>query len=53
MICLNGPAARTAYAGDKVIIVSYGMYEDKEAKTIKVKYVELDERNQIKNPSVG
>jgi aspartate 1-decarboxylase len=53
VICLNGPAARTACVGDKVIIVSYGLYEDKEAQSIKAKYVELDAGNKIKNTSVG
>lgn len=49
VICLNGPAARGACAGDKVIIVSYVLAEEKEAKTIKPKIIKVDERNRIKD----
>jgi len=49
VICLNGPAARSAYKGDKVIIVSYGTFSDEELKTLKTKFVELDDGNKIKN----
>lgn len=31
-VCLNGAAARLAQPGDIVIIISYGMMEDQEAK---------------------
>jgi aspartate 1-decarboxylase len=48
-ICLNGPAARLGTKGDKVIIVSYGFYDQKELSELKAKYVELDEQNKIKN----
>jgi len=49
VICLNGPAARGACAGDKVIIVSYVFADDKEAKSIKAKIIKVDERNRIKD----
>jgi aspartate 1-decarboxylase len=49
IICLNGPAARGACAGDKVIIVSYVLLDDKEARGLKPKIVKVDERNRIKN----
>ncbi len=49
MICLNGPAARSGYKGDKIIIISYGCYNPEELKTFKSKFVELDEQNKIKN----
>lgn len=49
IICLNGPAARLGFKGDKVIIVSYGIYNEEELADLKSKYVELDERNKIKN----
>ncbi len=50
IICLNGPAARGACAGDLIIIVSYVCIEDAKAKTIKPKIVKVDERNRaIKN----
>lgn len=46
-ICLNGPAARMGYKGDKIIIISYAIYKDEEIK--KAHYVELGENNEIKN----
>ena len=49
VICLNGPAARGACVGDEVIIVSYAILDDKDAKNIKPKVVTVDERNRIKN----
>ncbi len=49
VICLNGPAARGACVGDEVIILSYAMLDDKDAKTIKPKIVTVDEQNRIKN----
>ena len=48
-ICLNGPAARLGYKGDKVVIISYGMYGEEELKNLKARYVELDEHNKVKN----
>ena len=35
IICLNGPAARKAIAGDTVIILSYASMDFEEAKTFK------------------
>ncbi len=46
VICLNGPAARGACAGDEVIIVCYVLVEDKEAGAIKPKIIKVDERNK-------
>lgn len=47
IICLNGPAARLGYAGDEVVIISYGMMEEKEAKKHKPKIVFVDKKNRI------
>ncbi|UCC95741.1 MAG: aspartate 1-decarboxylase [Candidatus Omnitrophota bacterium] len=47
LICLNGPAARLGYRGDKIIILSYGFYSPKEVKNLKAKFVELNEANRI------
>lgn len=47
VICLNGPAARGACAGDEVIIVSYVFAEDKEAKQIKPKIIKVNGDNKI------
>ena len=49
VICLNGPAARGACVGDEVVIVSYVLADEKEAKTIKPKVIKVDQRNRIKN----
>ena len=43
---LNGPAARLAAVGDKVIIISYGNYENEEAKVLKPIVVFVDEANR-------
>jgi aspartate 1-decarboxylase len=49
VICLNGPAARGACAGDIIIIVAYAMLDDKDTKYLKPKIIKVDERNRIKN----
>jgi aspartate 1-decarboxylase len=49
VICLNGPAARGACAGDEVIILTYAFVEDKDIKSIKPKVVKVDGRNRIKD----
>ncbi|MBU1999206.1 MAG: aspartate 1-decarboxylase [Candidatus Omnitrophota bacterium] len=48
-ICLNGAAARSACVGDQVIIVTYVMVEDKSARTMKPKIINVDSNNRIKN----
>lgn len=48
-ICLNGPAARLGFKEDKIVIISYGLYQEEELKKLKGKYIELDEQNKIKN----
>jgi len=52
VICLNGPAARGACAGDQVVIVSYVLADDKEAQKIKPRIISVDERNQL-NPALS
>ena len=46
VIELNGPAARLAAIGDKVIIISYGNYEDAEAQALEPIVVFVDEDNR-------
>ena len=46
VIELNGPAARRAAVGDKVIIISYGNYDDAEAKALEPIVVFVDENNR-------
>jgi aspartate 1-decarboxylase len=45
-ICLNGAAARAASVGDLVIIISYAIVGDDEARSIKPKIVFVDDRNR-------
>lgn len=47
VICLNGAAARWAQPGDKVIIVSYCLVEDKDARNWKPKIILVDGNNNL------
>ncbi len=49
VICLNGAAARGGCVGDEIIIVTYFLVEDQEAKSVKAKIINVDERNRIRN----
>ena len=46
-ICLNGAAARCVSVGDKIIIMSYAVCDEKEAKQHKPKVVFVDENNRV------
>ncbi|MEA2475847.1 MAG: aspartate 1-decarboxylase [Actinomycetota bacterium] len=46
-ICLNGAAARLVQPGDKVIIISYGQYEESELAGHRPVVVNVDELNGI------
>lgn len=46
-ICLNGAAARLVHKGDRVIIISYCMLDEKEIQTFKPRVVFVDEANGI------
>jgi aspartate 1-decarboxylase len=48
VICLNGPAARLAHAGDLVIILTYATMERDELAKHTPKIVMVDERNRVK-----
>ncbi len=48
-ICLNGAAARKVQKGDKVIIVTYGYFEEKEIENFKPTVIMVDENNKIIN----
>lgn len=50
-ICLNGAAARLVHRGDKVIICSYGEYDDSEASQHEPRQVFVDENNEPKKLS--
>ena len=47
-VCLNGPAARCGFVGDKIIILSYAIMNKAEAQKAKTKVVYLDEKNHIR-----
>jgi len=48
VICLNGAAARLVQSGDKIIIMSYCIMDEKEAKNYKPKVVFMNDDNTIK-----
>lgn len=47
VICLNGAAARLVQPGDKVIIITYAVLDDKEARDWKPTVAFLNDANQI------
>lgn len=47
VICLNGAAARLVQPGDNIIIITYAMLDDKEAKAYKPTIVFLGANNKI------
>lgn len=48
IVCMNGAAARWAQIGDEVIIISYCLLDDKEARKFKPKVIFVDGKNRIK-----
>ncbi len=46
-ICLNGAAARLAHPGDKVIVISYAQYDEKEMERYRPVFIFVDEHNRI------
>ena len=50
-IVLNGPTARKAVVGDKIIIFCYEFYAEDEAKRHRPKVIQVDERNRIATKS--
>lgn len=47
VICLNGAAARLVHPGDKVIIISYGLMTDEEARAFKPRIAIMDDQNRV------
>ena len=45
-LCLNGAAARLVQPGDKIIVISYGVYSDAEAREHQPTVLVLDECNR-------
>ena len=46
VMCLNGAAARHGRAGDIIIVIAYGHYEDHEARVMQPKIVIVDTHNR-------
>jgi aspartate 1-decarboxylase len=46
-VCLNGAAARLVHVGDRVIVVSYGVYDESELEWHEPRVVHVNERNAI------
>ena len=47
IIGINGAAARLVHAGDLVIIISYAMFDDAEARRLTPRVVHVDDRNRV------
>lgn len=45
-ICLNGAAARAGVAGDRLIIISYCILEEKDIPGFRPKLIFVDEKNK-------
>ena len=50
-VILNGPAARLGEIGDQVIILSYCVYQEPDARKLKAKVVIVDENNRPRSDS--
>ena len=46
-ICLNGAAARLVHPGDRVIVISYGQYDEAEMESYRPVFIFVDEQNRI------
>ncbi|MDN5347924.1 MAG: aspartate 1-decarboxylase [Clostridia bacterium] len=47
IICANGAAARLVQPGDIVIIISYALMDEKEARSYQPRVVLLDQNNRV------
>ncbi len=47
VMCLNGAAARLVQEGDVVIVISYGMYDETEARHHVPKVAIMDKNNRV------
>ncbi|MFC7370542.1 aspartate 1-decarboxylase [Fictibacillus iocasae] len=47
VFCLNGAAARLVQVGDVIIVITYGMYSEEEARNHQPKVAVMDEDNHI------
>ncbi len=47
VVALNGAAARLAQLGDKVLVVTYALMEEEEARTFRPRVAIVDDSNRI------
>lgn len=47
-ICMNGAAARWAQTGDRIIIISYGLFADTEARRHRPRVLFVDDKNRVR-----
>ncbi|HCA43995.1 MAG TPA: aspartate 1-decarboxylase [Bacteroidetes bacterium] len=47
VVCLNGPAARKGQAGDEVIIINYGLFDEEELTDFQPVKIFVDKNNRI------
>jgi len=52
VVCLNGPAARKGVVGDRIVILTYGLFSDQELENYAPVYVKVDEKNRITDTTV-
>jgi aspartate 1-decarboxylase len=52
-VILNGAAARLVAPGDRVIVITYGQYDEAELATYEPCIVHVDERNRAIPPDVA
>lgn len=45
--CLNGAAARMVHVGDTIIVITYGLMDNEEAKSYKPKIAFMDKNNKV------
>ncbi|MFA5038707.1 MAG: aspartate 1-decarboxylase [Candidatus Omnitrophota bacterium] len=48
-MCLNGPSARSGCEGDEIIVLTYALVPENEAKASKINVVYVDASNKIKD----
>jgi aspartate 1-decarboxylase len=48
-LCLNGPAARLGIVGDQIVILSYALVDQEEARRLRTKIIYLDDNNKVKS----
>jgi len=52
VICINGAAAHLVGPGDRVIIATFGEYDEAEARALRPSVVLVDEKNRIRAAGV-